>query len=135
MQTSYKLIDVRTPEEFLTGHIDGALNIEYQTIDQTLASLSFITYEDEILLYCRSGRRSGIAEQVLKRRGYHRAQNIGTLEEARMLLAKRNLPEAKQKVVEDGKGVEKEVDEKRPEKLKSSLKALMEGLQDEDGET
>jgi rhodanese-related sulfurtransferase len=88
------LIDVRTPAEYSTGFLSAnlgdAINIEYQLIDQLPQILSEQGIElektDDITLYCRSGRRSNIALQVLKGLGYSNARDIGGLEEARAVL-------------------------------------------------
>jgi len=70
------LIDVRTPEEFSEGHLLGAINIEYQEI---VAKIGSVTADKnaKIELYCRRGRRSGIAEEALREAGYQNAVNIG----------------------------------------------------------
>ncbi len=55
-----KTIDVRTPDEFNTGHIAGAINIDVDssTFDSDIAKLNKNT---TYAVYCHSGRRSGIA--------------------------------------------------------------------------
>lgn len=74
------VIDVRTPEEFASGHVDGAINIPYDTIKPNLPALTKIGKDANILLYCRSGRRSGIAMQSLGQLGYRNLQNGGGLD-------------------------------------------------------
>lgn len=76
------LIDVRTPEEFAAGHIEGALNIDYQVIGQRIG-MAGVAKDDEVVLYCRSGRRSSIALETLKGMGYKKLQNYGGMEDAR----------------------------------------------------
>ncbi len=71
------VIDVRTPEEFASGHVDGAINIPYDTISAKLPALSKIDKNENILLYCRSGRRSAIAKQSLAELGYRKVQDGG----------------------------------------------------------
>lgn len=57
-----QLIDVRTPEEFAEGHLAGAINIPLDRFDpETLPDAEGA----QIVLYCRSGRRSGIAAEKL----------------------------------------------------------------------
>lgn len=56
------LIDVRTPEEFADGHIAGALNMPVESFDP--AAIPLDEYS-ETILYCRSGRRSAIAADML----------------------------------------------------------------------
>jgi phage shock protein E len=82
------LIDVRTPEEFSAGHIEGAINIEYQGIEQKIAQ-SGAARNDEVILYCHSGRRAGIARDSLLKAGFVNVQNYGGMEEARQRLITR----------------------------------------------
>lgn len=56
------MIDVRTPEEFAEGHLTGAINIPLDQFDP--ASLPDADGAERVL-YCRSGRRSGIAAEKL----------------------------------------------------------------------
>ena len=74
------IIDVRTPQEFSEGHIDGAINIPYDQIESNLSLLNKIKKEDNILLYCRSGHRAGIAKQTLGTLGYKNVQNGGGMD-------------------------------------------------------
>lgn len=88
------LIDVRTPAEFATGFLStnntDAINIEYQLIEQLPYVLSEhgidLQATDPITLYCRSGRRSNIALQVLNQLGYSNVRDIGGYEEAMAVL-------------------------------------------------
>ena len=73
------LIDVRTAEEFAAGHIEGAINIPFQQIVPELAKLN-ITKDTEIVLYCRSGNRSGMAQKSLVKQGYSNTYNAGGFE-------------------------------------------------------
>lgn len=61
------LLDVRTPEEFAAGHIAGAVNIPY---DQVATRLAEIPKDKEVVLYCKSGRRAGMAAETLSSNGY-----------------------------------------------------------------
>lgn len=59
------LIDVRSPEEYASGHIPGAINIPHKSIDNYLSAL--LEHKDKpIILYCRSGRRARLAMRVLQ---------------------------------------------------------------------
>jgi phage shock protein E len=82
------VIDVRTPQEFAAGHIAGAINIEYTTIGQQIAKAG-VGKDDKVVLYCRTGRRSGIALDTLKGMGFGKAENAGGLEQASKTLAKK----------------------------------------------
>ncbi len=77
-------IDVRSSEEFSQGHLPGAVNIVHTEISSKISSVTQ-DKNAEIKLYCRSGRRSGLAEAALKELGYTKVQNAGGYEE---LLAK-----------------------------------------------
>jgi len=71
------IIDVRTPEEFAAGHVDGALNIPYEQIVGGVQSIRNLQKDSPILLYCRSGRRSAIARASLEQQGYKRVMDGG----------------------------------------------------------
>ena len=75
----YYLIDVRTPEEFKSGYLEDAINIEWQNIKDLNKQ---ITKDDKIYLYCRSGNRSGKATDILIALGYKNVINAGGLKEA-----------------------------------------------------
>lgn len=71
-------VDVRTPEEFAQGHVTGAINIPHSEMAQRYPELE--QYGDkELLLYCRSGRRSGIATRILEDVGFDNVRNVGSL--------------------------------------------------------
>ena len=71
------IIDVRTPEEFAAGHVDGALNIPYEQIVGGVRSIRNLQKDSPILVYCRSGRRSAIARASLEQQGYTRVMDGG----------------------------------------------------------
>ena len=75
----YYLIDVRTPEEFKSGYLEDAINIEWQNIKNLNKE---IKKDDKIYLYCRSGNRSGKATDILINLGYKNVKNIGGIKEA-----------------------------------------------------
>jgi rhodanese-related sulfurtransferase len=62
------LLDVRTREEFASGHVNGALNIPLQELAHRTQELSGA--DRSIVVYCRSGGRSASAAQLLRRQGY-----------------------------------------------------------------
>ena len=72
-------MDVRTPEEFADGHYPGAINIPHESILDGLNQLG-VTTSTAVILYCRSGNRSGQAEQALREKGFTEARNAGGLE-------------------------------------------------------
>ena len=63
----FKLIDVRSIEEYESGHIAGSINIDWNKNKEQLLNLN---KNDTILLYCRSGRRSLMAMNFLNQNGY-----------------------------------------------------------------
>ena len=73
------IVDVRTPEEFADGHYPGAINIPHEKILDGVSQLG-VAKEASVILYCRSGNRSGQAEQALQNNGFAQAKNAGGLE-------------------------------------------------------
>lgn len=69
------LIDVRSKTEFDRSHIAGAIHIPHRRIVRRLPVAT--GGGKPVLLYCRSGRRSGIACRRLRRRGYTQVFNAG----------------------------------------------------------
>lgn len=74
-------IDVRTPDEFNQQHVEGAVNIFYEDIDAGVDRLG-LEKDSVIYLYCRTGRKAGIAKESLEALGYTAVVNIGGLEAA-----------------------------------------------------
>jgi len=71
----YVLVDVRTAEEFIDGHIEGALNIDY--FSATFSDdISKVGFEIPVLLYCRSGNRSSKAMKTMKELGFKEVYNL-----------------------------------------------------------
>lgn len=84
-------VDVRTKREFDGGHVAGALHIPYDETDRLARALQ--PYEgQQIVLYCRSGRRSGIALKAMQKKGFTNVENGGGL---LRMAAERNLEVAK----------------------------------------
>ena len=71
------LIDVRTPEEFAGGHIEGAVNIPVEAL---ASRLSEVPTDQPIVVYCRSGNRSATASQILADAGYPEIYDLGGLQ-------------------------------------------------------
>ncbi len=82
------VIDVRTPDEYAQGHVDGALNLPHDSIAAHIAA-AVPDKATPVILYCRSGRRSAMALEALKDAGYTQVENYGGLEEARKRLETR----------------------------------------------
>jgi rhodanese-related sulfurtransferase len=75
------LIDVRTPEEFAGGHLDGALNIDVQSADFD-ARITELDPAGTYLIYCRSGNRSAAAIETMEGLGFTNLSDLGSLSEA-----------------------------------------------------
>lgn len=69
------LLDVRTPEEFAQGHLPGAVLIPH---DQLAARLDEIDRDRWVLVYCRSGKRAGTAQDILEDAGVEVRQVEGS---------------------------------------------------------
>jgi rhodanese-related sulfurtransferase len=67
------VLDVRTPQEFAEGHVPGAVNVPY---DQVASRLAEVPKDKDVVLYCRSGRRAGLAADVLAAQGYTRLSHL-----------------------------------------------------------
>jgi rhodanese-related sulfurtransferase len=63
----FLLIDVRSPGEYAAGHIPTAENIDYRVIGDRMADGD---RDVPVVVYCRSGNRSGRAARTLSRLGY-----------------------------------------------------------------
>ena len=62
------ILDVRSAEEFYQGHIPGAINISYELLPENQQLNAY--KKQDIIIYCRSGRRAQIASQVLQKNGF-----------------------------------------------------------------
>lgn len=65
------VLDVRTAAEFDEGHIPGAINIPYDAIGERIVELGPAD-ERDVVVYCRSGRRSALALATLREAGFRR---------------------------------------------------------------
>ncbi len=78
-------VDVRTPEEYATGHLAEAVNIPLKELGQRWRELK--AYEGrQIVLYCRAGVRAGAALEIATAHGIANAVNGGGYESLRKLL-------------------------------------------------
>ena len=69
-------IDVRTPGEYATGHLENATNIPYQDIGKRITEVAN-SKDEKIFVYCASGHRAGIAKETLDKLGYTDVTNAG----------------------------------------------------------
>jgi len=67
------LVDVRLPDEFTAGHIDGAINIP---VDELRHRLSELSPEAEIYIYCEAGLRGYLAQRILRQNGFDKVWNL-----------------------------------------------------------
>ena len=77
----YLLIDVRTDGEWDAGHLQSATHIPMQNLLDDIASTA-TNKDQQIYLYCGSGKRAGRAKTMLENLGYTNVQNIGGLDDA-----------------------------------------------------
>lgn len=69
------ILDIRTPEEYESGHIEGALNIDYYN-ENFKSELEKLDPEKQYLVYCRSGSRSGNSMQLFEIAGLKKVYNM-----------------------------------------------------------
>ena len=76
-QEDVQLVDVRTPAEFAEGHIAGAVNIDVKASDFKEKALATLDKARPVAVYCRSGRRSVDAANVLTKEGFRVTNLLG----------------------------------------------------------
>ena len=69
------LVDVRSPSEFASGNVKGSTNIP---LDKVKAKLAKFKSKENIVVFCRSGNRSGQAKAILEQNGFANVTNGGT---------------------------------------------------------
>lgn len=69
----FVLVDVRRPDEFAAGHIEGAMLMPLDTVE---ANYSKLPKDVKLVVYCRSGHRSGQAVSILQSHGYKNAVSM-----------------------------------------------------------
>ncbi len=77
------LVDVRTPGEFAQGNVKGSTNIPLDTLPSQLAKFRD---KKSIVVFCRSGNRSGQAKAILEQNGFSNVVNGGTWEEVKQFV-------------------------------------------------
>jgi len=75
------IIDVRTPEEYAQGHLEGAVNLDVQS-GQFEAGLVDLDPTAAYSVYCRSGNRSAVAAGLMTENGFTDVTDLGSLESA-----------------------------------------------------
>ena len=69
------VLDVRTPAEFAAGHVPGARNISHDFLQSSIESL-YPMRDKLVVVYCRSGRRTQLAVDVLQKSGFKRLAHL-----------------------------------------------------------
>jgi phage shock protein E len=69
------VLDVRTPAEYAAGHVPGARNVPHDQLTAKLGELSSLK-DKHVVLYCRSGRRTALAEKTLRDAGFTRLLHL-----------------------------------------------------------
>ena len=75
VKQGYTIIDVRTPDEYMQGHIPGAQNIDVRA-ETFMTEIQELPKSDTLLVYCRSGRRSLYAAQVMVSFGFKKIYDL-----------------------------------------------------------
>jgi phage shock protein E len=79
------VMDVRSPAEFASGHLPGAINIPLAELDTALPR-RVKDKNQVLLLHCQSGMRSGVAAKKMKLLGYANSFNLGSYSRAAQLV-------------------------------------------------
>ena len=79
MGAALTIIDVRTPEEFAAGHIEGAVNIDLEGGGFS-AGISGLDTSKPYIVYCHSGRRSAIAASTMVAAGFTQIYDLGGIQ-------------------------------------------------------
>lgn len=72
-----KLVDVRSPEEFAEGHIEGAVNLPVDEVSTRADELG--EKHEPVILYCMSGRRAHRAAEALRAAGFTKVHELGAM--------------------------------------------------------
>jgi phage shock protein E len=79
------LVDVRTEDEFAEGHVNGSTNIP---LDQVASQMEKFKGKEQIIVFCRSGNRSGQAKMILEQNGIKNVINGGTWQDVKAAVSK-----------------------------------------------
>ena len=69
------ILDVRSPEEFASGHIPGAVNVPLGELSDRLVALE-ISPTEEVVVHCQRGGRAAAAESILRESGYRNVRDL-----------------------------------------------------------
>ncbi len=70
------IIDVRTDDEFSTGYIEGALNIDFYMGNKFISEIDKLDKSKSYFIYCKSGARSGQTCELMKQKGFKKVYNL-----------------------------------------------------------
>ena len=71
-----QVVDVRTPQEFAAGHIKGAKNVDFRSPDFEKNIAKAVKKRKTVLVYCRSGKRSLNAMNLMVKNGFKDVYNM-----------------------------------------------------------
>jgi phage shock protein E len=77
IQVGARLVDVRTPGEYGSGHLPGAINIPVHELSARLGEVG--PKDRPVVVYCASGARSARAKGLLRRAGFQTVHNLGSI--------------------------------------------------------
>ncbi len=77
------LVDVRTPAEWAEGHVNNSVNIPLDNVEN---SIDLFKGKDQIIVFCRSGNRSGQAKVILEQHGITNVTNGGTWQDIKQYI-------------------------------------------------
>jgi len=77
------LVDVRTPAEFIEGHVEHSVNIP---LDIVLANLDKFKNKEQVIVFCKSGNRSGQAKVLLEQHGITNVTNGGSWQDVKQFI-------------------------------------------------
>ena len=75
-KNAVRIIDVRTPEEFTQGHLEKAVNADFNNKPQFESYLNSLDKNQTYMIYCRTGNRSGQTMQIMKDKGFEQIINL-----------------------------------------------------------
>ena len=70
------IIDVRTDDEFSTGYIGGAVNIDFYMGNEFISEIEKLDKSKSYFIYCKSGARSGQTCELMKQKGFKKVYNL-----------------------------------------------------------
>ncbi|MBN7792543.1 rhodanese-like domain-containing protein [Microbacterium esteraromaticum] len=81
ISTDTVVLDVRTPDEYAGGHLEGSTLLDFNS-GELAAAIPNLDPDAEYLVYCRSGNRAGQAIALMEQAGFTTLTNLGSLQQA-----------------------------------------------------